>query len=185
MSCYVVSPTLHFPFSCFVEFFRIKTEDDELYEVVMKVLEKLRGDDDQDVRFFAGAKSFEEVSLFSDDATRNDDQSSEDFDDDSRNEGVESEEKDALVNSVEKNVSESPYNTKADDVVGSEDRESSEVRDEKLETGVENTRGELQGAVIPGEIKQEEGSSSSCGEESSALVVEEVLSSLIETIETK
>ena len=37
-----------------LEFFRIKTEDDDLYEVVMKALETLLGDEDQDVRYFAG-----------------------------------------------------------------------------------------------------------------------------------
>eukprot|EP00795_Rhopilema_esculentum_P001158 gene1158-15512_t len=159
------------------EFFRVKTEDDELYEVVMKALETLRGDDDQDVRYFAGAKSFEEVSLFSDDAMKNDGQSSEEYGDDSRQEGAESEEKCALVG----NTSEDPLLTAfsyKDDCPNDEDEpdiDSCNISDEKLENDSEYVPEESQTTPhVQDEISSNEGSSE--------VIVEEVLENLIETI---
>ena len=143
----------------------------------MKALETLRGDDDQDVRYFAGAKSFEEVSLFSEDAMKNDGQSSEEYGDDSQQEGAESEEKCALVG----NTSEDPLLTAhsyKDDSPNDEDEsdiDSCNVSDEKLKNDSEYVPEESQTTSR----RQDEISSN---EGSSDVIVEEVLENLIETI---
>ena len=147
----------------------------------MKVLEKLRGDEDQDVRYFAGAKSFEEVSLFSDDATKNDGQSSEEFDDDSHSERGEIEERVPLASNTEDHVllaSLSSRDAKADDA-----HETSNITDEKLEDEVEKIREELNNVDVRSDTQSADEKSSS--EDSSTVVVEEVLSNLIDTIDTK
>lgn len=163
----------------FLEFFRIKTEDDELYEIVMKVLEKLRTDEDQDVRYFAGAKSFEEVSLLSDDAMRNDGQSSEEFDEDSRNDGAESEEKGALMRNTEETILTS-MNCSDDDAVVAKD-ECSKITDEKLECDIEKIRDELQSASLI--TKNQETEERVSGDDSSTVIVTDMLNKLIDTIE--
>ena len=165
----------------FLEFFRIKTEDDDLYEVVMKALETLRGDEDQDVRYFAGAKSFEEVSLFSDDAIKNEEHSSEEFDDENHNERVESEEKGALTSKTEDDVLKLASNTTDDEHTKVD--ESSEMNDEELESELENAREELQSVALA--CENEVADERSDREESSVVVVEDMLNSLIDTIETK
>ena len=145
----------------------------------MKALEKLRGDEDQDVRYFAGAKSFEEVSLFSDDATKNDGHSSEEFDDENHDERAESEEKGAFACNTGENVLVVPLSTTVDDV--QKGNNTSRVNDEKLENEIENMREELQVASILGEVADER----SDREDSSLVIAQDLINNLINTIETK
>ena len=145
----------------------------------MKALERLRGDEDQDVRYFAGAKSFEEVSLFSDDAVRNDGHSSEEFDDDNHNERAESEEKGAIAIGAEDGVVAAPLIT-VNDTAATLVSESIDVNDEKLENDIEKVREELQSSTIIDEAADER----SGKEDSSVMIAEDLLNSLINTMET-
>ena len=145
----------------------------------MKALEKLRGDEDQDVRYFAGAKSFEEVSIFSDDATKNDGHSSEEFDDENHNERAESEEKGAFASNTGDTVLIAPLSTTIDNV--QKDDYTNRVNDEKLENEIENMREELQSTSIVSEVADERLDR----EDSSLVIAQDLLNNLIDTIETK
>ena len=166
----------------FSEFFQSKTEDDELHEVVMKVLEQLRADDDQDVRYFAGAKSFEEVSLFSDDVTKHDGLSSEELDEEHRQqESTEDEEKIAMEEPSPANqlITSVEYR----DIVGTDkDINADKISDEKLDNEIEIVQEDLQNVSLSEESVTKDDEQTR-GENSSAVVVEGIIDDVIERVQ--
>lgn len=166
----------------FSEFFQSKTEDDELHEVVMKVLEHLRADDDQDVRYFAGAKSFEEVSLFSDDVTKHDGLSSEELDEEHRQqESTEDEERIAMEepSPVNQLITSVQYR----DIVGTDkDINADNISDEKLDNEIEIVQEDLQNVTLSEESVTKDDKQTS-GENSSAVVVEGIIDDVIERVQ--